>query len=287
MRFDTRFYTDINEFTEIALPFLLKREVENGLQIHLLNSLKNNIERYGKESPILCTVSIDDEIKLISLRTPPYNQILSFTDELKTIEVLIDALSKTTSLLPGVLGFTEGAKRFSELWCKRSNLKFKIVMNERIYKLERVAEETIGNKKFIVATDAYKKLILQWSREFLLEALPERTPEMVERSLENLKKDIDEGRIFFLYDNDIPVSMARKAGKTPHGNAINLVYTPPHLRRKGYATECVAKLSKFLLEEGNKFCFLFTDLSNPTSNSIYQKIGYRPIIDVDEYHFYR
>lgn len=79
--------------------------------------------------------------------------------------------------------------------------------------------------------------------------------------------------------------MVRKAGKTPNGNLVNFVYTPPHLRRRGYATECVAHLSKRLLEEGNKFCFLFTDLSNLISNSIYQKIGYRPIIDVDQYKF--
>jgi len=63
------------------------------------------------------------------------------------------------------------------------------------------------------------------------------------------------------------------------------VYTPPEIGRRGYATECVAKLSKHLLEEGNKFCFLFTDLMNRISNSIYQKIGYRPVIDVDEYKF--
>ena len=79
--------------------------------------------------------------------------------------------------------------------------------------------------------------------------------------------------------------MARRAGKTPNGITVNLVYTPPSLRRKGYATECVAKLSKLLLDSVSKFCFLFTDLMNPTSNSIYQKIGYRPIIDVDQYEF--
>ena len=79
--------------------------------------------------------------------------------------------------------------------------------------------------------------------------------------------------------------MVRKAGKTPNGIGINNVYTPPSLRRKGYATECVAKLSKQILEESNDYCFLFTDLSNPVSNSIYQKIGYRAVIDVDEIKF--
>jgi len=91
--------------------------------------------------------------------------------------------------------------------------------------------------------------------------------------------------MFLLFDNNEPISMAREAGKTPNGVFVNFVYTPIPLRRKGYATECVAKLSNHLLEAGNKHCFLFTDLSNPTSNSIYQKIGYQPVIDESHYKF--
>lgn len=66
---------------------------------------------------------------------------------------------------------------------------------------------------------------------------------------------------------------------------VNAVYTPPHYRGKGYATSCVASLSQHLLNSGYKFCSLFTDLANPVSNSIYMKIGYRPVCDYDEYKF--
>ena len=105
--------------------------------------------------------------------------------------------------------------------------------------------------------------------------------------MERRRKSIKDQNIFLLLEEGKPVSMVQKAGKTPNGNLVNLVYTPPSLRRRGYATECVAKLSKHLLEEGNKYCFLFTDLANPTSNSIYQKIGYRPIIDFDQIEFFK
>lgn len=40
-----------------------------------------------------------------------------------------------------------------------------------------------------------------------------------------------------------------------------------------------------LLDRGLRFCFLFTDLANPTSNSIYQRAGYEPVYDVDQYAF--
>jgi predicted GNAT family acetyltransferase len=70
------------------------------------------------------------------------------------------------------------------------------------------------------------------------------------------------------------------------GNArINLVYTPPDLRRRGYATAAVSALTRRLLDSGRRYCCLYTDLANPTSNSVYRRIGYRPVCDIDEYSF--
>ena len=75
------------------------------------------------------------------------------------------------------------------------------------------------------------------------------------------------------------VSMAIWTGLTPHGVRIGMVYTPPQFRGRGYASNCVAALTRRLLDSGRSFCFLFTDLANPTSNKIYQAIGYRHVCD--------
>ena len=287
MNMEARFYEDINEFYELVIPFLLKREVENGFLLSLLNSLKKNVHLYGEEMPLLFSLMEGNTIKLIALRTPPYDLLISYTDKIDGIDVLVEELLKRDEKLPGVLSFKAAADKFTKLWCSKNSLEPKLLRKERIYKLEEVSKETLGNKKFSVATKPYQSTILKWAREMLTEALVDITQEELNRNITSFKEefDNDDSRIFLLFDNDKPVSMARKAGKTPNGNAVNLVYTPPSLRRKGYATECVAKLSKYLLEEGNKYCFLFTDLSNPTSNSIYLKIGYRPVIDENHYKF--
>ena len=282
---EVKFHEDIDEFYHIVSDFLLRNEAKNNLLFSILNTIKINQKRYGEESPILVTVKENDEIKLVSLRTPPYNQVLSYTDDISSIDLLAKALLQKNIELPGVLGFKEGAHRFAQLWCKYKKRKSQIIRNERIYELEKVAEETLGNRKFIIGSEANQSLILTWAKEFILEALPETTESQIIRSRKNLVDDIKNKKIFLLMENKKVVSMARKAGKTPNGNLVNLVYTPSDLRRRGYATECVAKLSKQILEEGNIFCFLFTDLMNPISNSIYQKIGYRPVIDIDEYKF--
>ena len=104
-----------------------------------------------------------------------------------------------------------------------------------------------------------------------------------------LDVDLTERRIqagcLYLWHDETPVSMARKAGTTRHGAAVSGVYTPPALRNRGYATACVASLSQRLLDEGHQFCALYADLSNPTSNSIYQKMGYRPVRASVAYRF--
>jgi predicted GNAT family acetyltransferase len=79
--------------------------------------------------------------------------------------------------------------------------------------------------------------------------------------------------------------MAATTRPTRSGCSINTVYTPPRHRRRGYATAAVAALSDALLKGGRRFCCLYTDAANPTSNSIYAKIGYRPIRDDAELAF--
>ena len=98
------------------------------------------------------------------------------------------------------------------------------------------------------------------------------------------ERGINESSIF-IWDHDGPVSMAKKARPTKNGIVVNLVYTPHDQQRKGYATTCVAHLSQHLLNEGYKYCSLYTDLANPTSNSIYMKIGYEPVADSIVYKF--
>ncbi|MGH2521912.1 MAG: GNAT family N-acetyltransferase [Anaerolineales bacterium] len=94
-----------------------------------------------------------------------------------------------------------------------------------------------------------------------------------------------ETRGIYFWEDPHPVSMAGYGGPTPNGIRVGPVYTPPEQRRKGYASACVAALSQLMLDRGRKYCFLFTDLANPTSNHIYQQIGYEPVCDVDEYKF--
>jgi predicted GNAT family acetyltransferase len=79
--------------------------------------------------------------------------------------------------------------------------------------------------------------------------------------------------------------MAVAKGATRHGTRVGYVYTPPERRRRGYASALVAQVSQRMLSDGFRFCVLYTDLSNPTSNAIYARLGYEPIADVVDVTF--
>ena len=107
MDMDIKFFEEINKFYELVLEFLVNREAENILLIAILNTIKVNPSRYGEDKPILITVTEIEEIKLIALRTPPYNLVLSFTDDLESVTALTKELLKRNKFLvdnavPGV-----------------------------------------------------------------------------------------------------------------------------------------------------------------------------------------
>ncbi len=127
-----------------------------------------------------------------------------------------------------------------------------------------------------LAHQGERDLLARWAAAYLTEIGDRGDPGEV------ISARIAGGQLF-VWDHDGPVSMAAWTGKTPNGVRVNLVYTPVAMRRRGYATACVATLSQLLLRQGNAFCCLYTDLANPTSNAIYQRIGYQPVCDAGVY----
>ena len=119
------------------------------------------------------------------------------------------------------------------------------------------------------ATQDDVKLLAGWHDAFFAEVFPGRSFGQSQRVIEGLVR----ARSVYLWEQGQVVLMAARVAATPNGERIGHVYTPPELRRNGYATACVAALSQAVLDGGRAFCSLFTDRANPTSNSIYQRIG--------------
>jgi predicted GNAT family acetyltransferase len=153
-------------------------------------------------------------------------------------------------------------------------------MQQRAYAVESVTapEGVPGSLRH--ARPADRDQMVDWMLAFEAEAMG---PEAGSRDMRALVNDMfsKSNRTGYIWEVDgKPVSMCQATGPTPNGIRIGAVYTPPDERRRGYASAITAAVSREHLDHGRRWCFLFTDLANPTSNRIYQAIGYRPIRDI-------
>jgi predicted GNAT family acetyltransferase len=84
--------------------------------------------------------------------------------------------------------------------------------------------------------------------------------------------------VLWLHDRR-PVSMAMVRPTVAGVARIGPVYTPDADRGHGYGSAVTAAAARTALATGARDVVLFTDLANPVSNSIYRRIGFRPVSD--------
>ncbi|MCL5998948.1 MAG: GNAT family N-acetyltransferase [Chloroflexi bacterium] len=276
-------YSNAGAFLQQTQTALEQDEVANNLMLGIAMRLWHSPDTY-KSTPYLATVRDHAGLVAAALMTPPHpltlyahRQTLGDACELIAGDLLANGWP-----VRAVSGRAPLAGEFAAVWSRLTGADYKINVHMRIYVLHTVTPAPPVAGRFRVATEADLGIVAQWSRAFIMEALPADDPNSAD---DMAQRRVREGDIYLWEDGGHAVSMAAKSRPMNNGITVNLVYTPPEQRGRGYATACVATLSQRLLDEGWKFCVLFTDLSNPTSNSIYQKIGYRPVCDFDEYGF--
>jgi uncharacterized protein len=267
------------DFLAHAGPFLGAREAEHNLILGLCSRLRVSPLMYG-EPPYFAVVEHDGRVVGATMRTPPHNLILSELDELAAIDPLVDDARAEFGSLPAVVGPKQAVARFAAAWPAEARLE----IAQRVFRADHVDPPRATSGRMRDYERADRELAAQWMDAFVEEALPESPPESSEQFVDRREEDADGGLVLW-EDDGRPVSMAGFGGRTPNGIRIGPVYTPPELRGHGYASAVTAAITQRLLDGGLRFCFLFTDLSNPTSNSIYQRIGYEPVSDFDLWTF--
>jgi len=275
---------DARSFLAEAGPFLTEREAEHNLLLGISSSLLRDPTPFGDGPAYLAIVVNDDRVIGAALRTPPHNVVLSETDDQAAIGPLVlDAHDAMTSL-PGVIGPSLAASAFARAWCELAGGAATRRMANRIYRASSATRPTRVPGTMRAYREDDHDLTIRWLDAFVREALPEEA--MDDPSADMLRRRLadPDGDVRFWDVDGAPVSLASYGQRTPNGIRVGPVYTPPPLRGNGYASGLVGRMTAELLER-HRFCFLFTDLANPTANSIYQRIGYEPVSDVEHYAF--
>jgi uncharacterized protein len=276
-------HENADDFLARAGDFLAAREAEHNLILGIGSRLLREPLLYG-EPAYLVTVEDEGKVVGVTMRTPPHNLILSEIDDENAIPLLLEDARAAFGTLPGVVGPKAPAAEFAELWQEATGGDARVEIEQRCFRAEQVTppENVAGAMRDYETRD--RDVAVRWMDAFVAEALHGPEPESAEAFVDRRSDDPDAGLVLWEDDGE-PVSFAGFGGRTPNGIRVGPVYTPPELRGRGYASALTAAITQRLLDEGMRFCFLFTDLANPTSNSIYQRIGYRPVGDVDLWRF--
>jgi predicted GNAT family acetyltransferase len=276
-----REHTDVREFLAAAAPVLESDEARHNLGFGICSTLVASPETYPEFH--LWTVEDDGAVVGAALRTPPHNLWLARPRDAAVLEFLARELDARAHDLPGITAAQPEVDAFADEWERLRGVERRLLHAQGIYRVSSVRRPDVaGSMRDATADD--RPILLEWWRAFVAEALHDEGPEGdaeegVERRLSGGVGGI------VIWEDGGPVSFAGYGGDTPNGARIGPVYTPPEHRRRGYGSVLTAELSRRLLGEGRAYCFLYTDLANPTSNRIYQAIGYERVCDSAMYEF--
>jgi uncharacterized protein len=272
-------FTDAGQYIETISPFLEASEPENGFLLGALDLVRS-------DSPALPPVMIQIEQDGETIAAAFYRdrELIVAGDLENAAELLAKHLSEAGVNVPGVRGPALSAGQFAEVWSRIRGCPAKQTMNQGLYWLKNLDwPAPVAGRMRPMTTDDIP-LVARWIFAFQREAVPfdAGSPDDARKNAEARP----DRKMTFIWDVDgAPVSMAGLTRPTRHGITVNAVYTPPEFRGRGYATALVAFVTDEGLKRGKGFCSLYTDLANPTSNSIYMKIGYRLLSYSRTYRF--
>src|SRR5262245_31325599 len=275
---------DAPTFLHVAGPLLERDEARNQLPLSIAATASAHPDAYDA---VHYWVAFDgDRPVAAALRTEPFNLVLADPEPGAELEPLLVAVLADDPRLPGIVGNAPDVDAAATFLSRSAGRAAERRLAQGVYALTGVEElpRAAGAHRRADQTD--RQLLLEWLMAFEREALPHHPsdPADHERMLDR-RFSTDASGLWLWEDGGVPVSLAGFSGPTPTGIRVGPGYTPPSHRRRGYATTLVADLSQWLLGQGYHACFLYTDLSNPTSNHVYETIGYRQVAEAIEYGF--
>ncbi|WP_189264346.1 GNAT family N-acetyltransferase [Streptomyces fuscichromogenes] len=281
---DWHFTSDLDEFLDRAHDFLHARPDLHTVQLTVTEQLRRRGPRaYGDQPPFFGFLARSDgEVAAALLHTPPYalNATRLTADE---TEALVDRLLALGHPVPAFSAERAMAEAFAGEWERRTGVPGELRESMRLYRLvdpTPPAPAPEGRARVADASD--RDLLIRWYEGFVADAGTRDGRDGGAWADFRLSYG---GVTLWETPDGTPVSMA---GVTPAvGGQVRVapVYTPPRLRGRGYAGAVTTEVGRAALAAGAAEVLLFADLANRTSNALYQRIGYREVVDWAVYDF--
>jgi GNAT superfamily N-acetyltransferase len=270
------------EFLASATELLGRDEARHNLIFGICATLTAAPDAF--EAARFWTVEAGSAVVGAALVTPPYNLVVAKPHGPAVLAAAASGLHRRGLELPGVTGALPEADEFAAAWEELTGARRRARMRQGIYEAKSARQRDGVQGRMRLATAEDRELVLGWWRAFEDEAMSADAPrDQTEADIDRRLGSSTAG--IALWEDGHPVAMTGFSGQAPHGTRIGPVYTPPELRRRGYAGALVAAVTERALERGGGFCFLYTDLANPSSNHIYREVGYSLVCESVDYAF--
>ncbi len=262
---------DLSQFDAVAGGLLRADPVRNTLLLTALDHLRlRGGHAFGDEDPIFGWWDAPDSaVTGVLVRTPPWPLIVSAVPP-EAIESLVDILLD--------MGCFNAERRLADALASqvraRTGTSPDLGRQTRLYRLHDLTPpDPAPPGRARVATPSDRDLLISWYMAF-----GDEVGESRDNAAESIDDRLSYGGMLLWEHGGIALCMAGRSRPQAGMVRVGPVYTPPELRRRGYAAALTAEISRRSLELAADV-LLFTDLANPTSNAVYQRLGYRPIED--------
>lgn len=271
----------VEEFIISSGDILNENEASNSLMLGVCESLLKT--KPTEDSFFLFRILENGHVKSAAIHTPPYPLILTYSNETQ-LNHLANFIFDKGFDISGVVGPSTETTNFSRIWSRITGCTTSLGMDQKIYQAAKVnLPPTKGVLKLALNEDI--DLTAKWLFEFSQESLPASEKITYEYAIKSATSAVEHKMAYIWTIDEIPVSIAHWGRPTKNGVSIRAVYTPIEYRGRGYGSAVVAHLSQMLLNSSYKLCFLYTDVSNLTSNKIYKNIGYQEVLDSKHFLF--
>ncbi|KQX65692.1 GNAT family N-acetyltransferase [Angustibacter sp. Root456] len=212
----------------------------------------------------------DGEVVGALMQTPPHGAYLTADDD-AVVRALARAAWVARPDLRSVGGPDPSGQVFADEWVRRGGPSAEVVMRQRLLQVDELVEPPAPPGRHRLAGPADVPLLRGWGEAFTDEATPGGA------RIDHVTARVAAGLLHVWEVDGRPVSMAAVTLPEAGVARVQLVYTPPQERGRGYAAACVAAVTREQLAEPGRTCMLYTDAANPTSNAVYERLGYRVI----------
>jgi len=265
-----RLHDSVDEFREFAEPLYRRDPIANTIELTLLQA------GLFPDDSLLLTVWDDGTAVGAALQTPPY-PLACNAIPVHTMNAVATELVAGRPDLTGVRGGRSSAVTFADAWQAITGREATISTEERLYRLGTLRAPNGVAGAHRDATDDDRTLLVDWVRRFFEDAFGQSHHDGGDEFVDNANQV---GHRFVLWEADgTPVSMAMLRVPAAGVSRIGPVFTPRDQRGHGYGSAVTAAAAQLAHRSGTPDVVLFADLANPTSNAIYQRIGFEAVCD--------